>query len=295
MRGPSPQERILTAELRMRILDVAVAHGYRPVPGYRESLSGQLHDSTELTSSHDSAMTREVKIAVYTARGRLHADRRLSGRPSTRALPLPGNEAVSVGKYPVTVQEFARFVRTGAYEDLRWSRDHRGVYYAYGWHAPLAWDEQKRIPNAPVVGVSWHEAVAYCRWLTEEEHMHVRLPTQEEWRNAAGDLQKTNDIQRGAPIAGVMPILPVGISPELCGPGGHEDLGLMWEWLESRSGGPWQPKRGLLRTIDDKKHPVSKRRLLMSMDDKKTPVWRSRKGAMRSLIVGFRIVLEQPR
>ena len=42
-----------------------------------------------------------------------------------------------------------------------------------------------------MVGVSWYEAVAYCAWLTEKlqatgEKVEVRLPTVEEWRQAAG-------------------------------------------------------------------------------------------------------------
>jgi len=36
--------------------------------------------------------------------------------------------------------------------------------------------------NAPIIGVSWHDAIAYCKWLNEQQKVYVyRLPTEEEW------------------------------------------------------------------------------------------------------------------
>ena len=40
-------------------------------------------------------------------------------------------------------------------------------------------------PLAPVVGVSWFEAEAYCNWLSKELGKPIRLPTEEEWERAA--------------------------------------------------------------------------------------------------------------
>jgi sulfatase modifying factor 1 len=37
----------------------------------------------------------------------------------------------------------------------------------------------------PVVSVNWFDAVAYCRWLSSEWGMHLRLPTEAEWEFAA--------------------------------------------------------------------------------------------------------------
>ncbi len=119
--------------------------------------------------------------------------------------------AYRIGKYPVTNRQFARFVEAGGYEQQEcWSEEgwawRTGTYdskapdwlrdwlsnrppekriYPYWWG-----DARLGSPLGPVVGVSWFEAEAYCRWLALKAGLDPdgarahRLPTEEEWERA---------------------------------------------------------------------------------------------------------------
>ena len=55
------------------------------------------------------------------------------------------------------------------------------------------WHERSwTCPNAPVVGVCWYEADAFCRWLTMtcDDGFTYRLPDEKEWEAAAAGFEK---------------------------------------------------------------------------------------------------------
>jgi formylglycine-generating enzyme required for sulfatase activity len=73
-----------------------------------------------------------------------------------------------LGKFPVTNREYKTFVvKSGAAAPPFWSE------------APFSHSDK------PVVGVSWHDAVAYCEWLSQPGGKQFRLPTEAEWERAA--------------------------------------------------------------------------------------------------------------
>jgi hypothetical protein len=282
--GSGLSEQIKRAALRSRVLDLAIAHGYRPPTDFRESLRLEFSNTMGLTDTQLLSMETQDRISAFSTLGALQLDPRLHGKPSTRALVLAPGTSTAMGRYPVTVQEYARFVRANGYEDVRWMFDSRHLFWKYGWRAPLSWEEQKVVPNAPIVGVSWHEAKAYCRWLTQEldGEFIVRLPTRREWSLVLGDLATDEEASRDRNFINQLltPKAPVGISPEHRGPNGHDDLhGLIWEWLDERTTFSSRHRRVQITSL---RH-----------NDYLQPITYNTRGRQRSPVVGFRIVFEK--
>lgn len=78
--------------------------------------------------------------------------------------PVPV-KSFAIGKYEVTFQEYDRYVElTGG----RLPSDE-------------SWGREKR----PVINVSWDDAKAYAKWLSQASGKRYRLPTESEWEYAA--------------------------------------------------------------------------------------------------------------
>ncbi len=92
-----------------------------------------------------------------------------------------------IARYPVTYAQYEKFVNDpeGGYAVGRyWTK--AGRKWREDKRQPWLWgDPDWHISNHPVVGVTWYEAVAFCRWLSKKLGCEVRLPTEAEWEKAA--------------------------------------------------------------------------------------------------------------
>ena len=130
-----------------------------------------------------------------------------------------------IGKFPITNEQYAVFIK------------------ATGHRVPGHWEDGE-IPagkeNHPVVCVSWHDAVAFCQWLSEATGQLFRLPTEAEWEKAArgpdgriypwgNEWDKT---KLNSDAGGSRDTTPVGsYSPGGDSPYGVADMaGNVWEW-----------------------------------------------------------------
>jgi sulfatase modifying factor 1 len=98
-----------------------------------------------------------------------------------------------IGRFPVTNDEYARFVHaTGHPAPVvrglpRITHGGRESLFRDG-AVPYVWDNDEPPPghgSHPVVLVRYDDAIAYCGWLSEMLTRSVRLPTEAEWEKAA--------------------------------------------------------------------------------------------------------------
>ncbi len=81
--------------------------------------------------------------------------------------------AFRIGKFPVTNAEYQTFIRQNKQQEPPRKT---------GWF--LREPPSDKL-NHPVVGVSWHDALAYCNWLSVETRRVYRLPSEAEWEKAS--------------------------------------------------------------------------------------------------------------
>jgi len=192
----------------------------------------------------DGTVPLRGRIAAAEALGRL-GDPRLADMvaiPAGEFIMGEGNEqhqvfvdAFKISKYSVTNMQYQTFVA------------------ATGHPAPGHWPEGTHSPNKanhPVVNVSWQDAEAYCRWLSQATGKECQLPTEAEWEKAAS-WDEEQGVKRTYPWgdqfdarlcrtaeSGIGDTTPVGVYPGGASPYGVMDMaGNVWEWTATESEG----------------------------------------------------------
>jgi sulfatase modifying factor 1 len=201
----------------------------------------------------------------------------------------------SIGVYPVTHRQYARFVaetnhRAPAVYELplivtNGGRDRERMFRRLS--AQYVWNDSQA-PNArldhPVTLIRWEDAEAYCKWLAETTGRPIRLPTEAEWEKAArGGLERCrypwgNELDPLKANFLTDPSLKMshGTTPARAftpnGYGLYDVIGNVWEWVSDwygadvyRSAGernPQGPADGRLRVLRGGGWPVSDIRML---------------------------------
>lgn len=164
-----PLTRLATAMVAAR------AHDQSVDPGFQGAVAEAL---TALLES--GAGDGRTRLVLGEALGHLGDPRlRLPDQPDYWALVDMDGYSLRIARYPVTVWEWRRWVEAGNYQRDEWWDEAGRAWRDSGaqlW-PDMARDPDLRpflVPNQPVVGVTWHEAMAYAR------SFRARLPERAE-------------------------------------------------------------------------------------------------------------------
>jgi formylglycine-generating enzyme required for sulfatase activity len=188
-----------------------------------------------------------------------------------------------ISQYPITNAQFDAFVKAEGYKQEKyWGEAKQNEYWSKKG-IKGRWDNEPRtapenngntftLPNHPVVGLTWYEALAFTRWLNEQiqqsGHFHifkenapapfskewqVTLPNEAEWEKAArggspllagegqgGEVRKYpwgkdfNLNFANTSETGIKTTSAVGCFPQGVSPYGLQDVsGNVWEWMRN--------------------------------------------------------------
>jgi formylglycine-generating enzyme required for sulfatase activity len=89
-----------------------------------------------------------------------------------------------ISRYPVTIKQYQAFLKAkdGYWNDEWWTKI--GLELRPVLEHPV--DATDNLPdNLPQNFVSWFEAIAFCRWLSQKLSLEIKLPSEAEWERAA--------------------------------------------------------------------------------------------------------------
>lgn len=107
------------------------------------------------------------------------------GGPDERPIHTVFLDGYWMGKHEVTVKQYMAFVNHNRSHRPEWlsNKDkYEKTYRKLG--------SALKSDNYPIVGISWKDAKAYCKWLLDKMPLKFNLPTEAQWEKAARGTDK---------------------------------------------------------------------------------------------------------
>lgn len=116
------------------------------------------------------------------------------GRANEQPIHTVTIKDFNIGKYEVTVKEYLAFCEATNSNYPEWLEVGNKYHVETGTDGYYKNKGYSRTgsDNLPIVGVSWNNAKAYCKWLSETTGQTYRLPTEAEWEYAARGGNQSN-------------------------------------------------------------------------------------------------------
>ncbi|NGZ95285.1 MAG: hypothetical protein CV089_03975 [Nitrospira sp. WS110] len=176
---------------------------------WKEGVTVQYATSIVLARLHAVSLAEPEMVKISGG-----ASYRLTDGRSPRKVTI---SPFAIGKYEVTFEEYDRYVELAGVrspDDATWGRGKR-----------------------PVINVSWHDAKAYARWLSQASGKRYRLPTESEWEYAAGKADFWNATYKAGKLKNYAvydtdKTEPVGEPRQANSHGLYDMIGNVWEWVE---------------------------------------------------------------
>ena len=149
------------------------------------------------------------------------------------------NKNYEMGRYPVTIAEYMHFANDVKKHYPEWKEE--GSDYNIETGSDDYYKKMNLTDNAPIIGISWHDATSYCKWLSEKTKEEYRLPTEAEWEYACRAGMKTEwsfgvdkkELEKYAWYDENSDNTTHEVGKKLLNPWGLYDMyGNVWEWCE---------------------------------------------------------------
>jgi hypothetical protein len=169
MPNSNVQPAILFKILRDYAAEYAIYNEPIEVHNFRKKLRDELHITIDGTAALILRDFEPITILIDDDKDFQMGDSDHPSESPRHTVRLP---SYRIGKYPITMREFAAYINeVGTFN----SRN-------LGWRSNQPPDDEH---EQPVTGVTFTEARGYCDWLSRESGHRYRLPNEAEWEKAA--------------------------------------------------------------------------------------------------------------